>query len=165
VRDSNKKPVLTSPWKIGVFVAMMLMVTSFGVGYYLTHVYNIDLTWLRGTDSKWVIDSFKFFKELYPLASGVILISLFSYFIIASTVRKYKFYLASGQDYRKMVSLADSIDDLTNPAQIAKLSDFPELQGILRNYGDQIEKLHSYTINRKFFTDWRMRYDQGCCYR
>ncbi|MBN2071056.1 MAG: methyl-accepting chemotaxis protein [Candidatus Krumholzibacteriota bacterium] len=141
MRDSNKKPVLTSPWKIGVFVAMMLMVTSFAVGYYITHVYNIDLTWLKNGDSKWIIDSYKFFKELYPLAAGVVLISLFSYFLIASSVRRYKYYLASGQDYRKMISLADSIDDLTNPAQIAKLSDFPELQSILRNYGDQIKDI------------------------
>ncbi len=135
--------MLTSPWKIGVFVAMMMMITSFGVGYYITHVYNIDLTWLKGNDARWIIDSFQFFKELYPLAAGVILISLFSYFSIASSVRRYKSYLASGQDYTKMISLADSIDDLTNPAQIAKLSDYPALQNILRNYGDQIKEISS----------------------
>ncbi len=120
---------------------MMLMLTSFGVGYYIMHLYNIDLSWLRGNESKWVIDSSQFFREIYPLASGVILISLFAYFIIATAVRRYKFFLASGQDYRKMISLADSIDDLTNPAQIAKLSNYPELQSILRNYGDQIKEI------------------------
>ncbi|MBU8921452.1 MAG: hypothetical protein KOO63_06505 [Bacteroidales bacterium] len=141
MRKSEKRPVLTSPWKIGMFVALMLVVTSFGVGYYLVNVYDINLTWLNTTDSKWVIDSFGFFKEMYPMVAGVILIALVAYFTIASAVRRYKFYLSSGQDYRKMISLADSIDDLTNPAQIAKLSDYPELQGILRNYGDQIKEI------------------------
>ncbi|TFG88422.1 MAG: hypothetical protein E4H16_05095 [Candidatus Atribacteria bacterium] len=42
-----------------------------------------------------------------------------------------------------MIALADSIDDLTNPAQIAKLSDYPALQNILRNYGDQIKEISS----------------------
>ena len=65
MRKSKKRPVLTSPWKIGVFVAMMMMLTSFGVGYYITHLYNIDLTWLKGHDSRWIMDSYKFFKEVY----------------------------------------------------------------------------------------------------
>ncbi len=141
MRKSEKRPVLTSPWKIGMFVALMLVVTSFGVGYYLVNVYNISLTWLNTTDSKWVVDSFGFFKEMYPMVAGVILIALIAYFTIASAVRRYKSYLSSGQDYRKMISLAGSIDDLTNPAQIAKLSNYPELQGILRNYGDQIREI------------------------
>ncbi|MBN1164400.1 MAG: methyl-accepting chemotaxis protein, partial [Candidatus Krumholzibacteriota bacterium] len=141
MRNKKKKPVLTSPWKIGMFVSLLLSVVSFGVGYYLVNVYNINLVWLQGNASEWIVDSIRFFKEIYPLASGVIIISLATYFIIASAVRRYKFYLDSGQDYRKMISLADSIDDLTNPAQIARLSDYPELQNILRNYGDQIREI------------------------
>ncbi len=141
MRNSNKRPVLTSPWKIGMFVALMLVVTGFGSGYYLVNVYNIKFTWLGVAGSKWGIDSWKFFTEMYPLVAGVVLISLFAYFIIASSVRRYKFYLSSGQDYRKMISLADSIDDLTNPAQIARLSSYPELQSVLRNYGDQIREI------------------------
>ncbi len=148
MRDSKKKPVLTSPWKIGMFVSLMLLVVSFGVGYYLVNVYKIDLTWLHGDASKWIVDSFAFFKEIYPLVAGVVLIALVTYFMIASAVRRYKFYLDSGQDYRKMISLADSVDDLTNPAQIARLSNYPELQEILRNYGDQIREI-SEEMNQK----------------
>jgi len=138
---SQKKLVLTSPWKIGMLVALLLLVISFGVGVYLVSVYRINLKWLDVGSEQWNFDSFLFFKEMYPLAAGVIIISLFSYFVIASAVRRYKFYLDSGQDYRRMISLAKSIDDLTNPAQIARLSDYTELQDILRNYGDQIREI------------------------
>lgn len=140
-RKRDKKPVLTSPWKIGMMVALMLIATSFGVGYYMVTVYDIDLFWLSSDISKWVVDSYQFFREIYPAAAGVVLIALFTYFVIASAVRRYKYYLDSGQDYRKMISLANTIDDLTNPAQIARLSDYPELQDVLRNYGDQISEI------------------------
>ncbi len=140
-RKRNRKPVLTSPWKIGTLVALMLTVTSFGVGYYMVKMYNIELYWLSSDVSKWVVDSYEFFREIYPAAAGVVLLALFTYFVIASAVRRYKYYLNSGQDYRKMISLADSVDDLTNPAQIARLSEYPELQDVLRNYGDQIREI------------------------
>lgn len=120
---------------------MLLAVTSFGVAYFLIDFYSIELGWLNTESRFWGVDSWRFFREMYPLAAGVVLISLFAYFMIASSVRKYKFYLNSGQDYRKMISLAESIDDLTNPAQIAKLSNYPELQNVLRNYGDQIKEI------------------------
>jgi methyl-accepting chemotaxis protein len=124
-----------------MMVALMLIATSFGVGYYMVTVYDIDLFWLSSDVSEWVVDSYLFFREIYPAAAGVVLIALFTYFVIASAVRRYKYYLDSGQDYRRMISLADTIDDLTNPAQIARLSDYPELQDVLRNYGDQISEI------------------------
>lgn len=145
----RKSPVLTSPWKIGLFVALMLLVTGFGVGYYLARIYGINPTWLRPDTSRWIIDSYEFFREMYPLAAGVVVIALSSYFAIASAVRRYRHYLDSGQDYRRMISLAGSIDDLTNPAQIARLSRFPELQNVLRNYGDQIREISEQLDDRQ----------------
>ena len=53
VRKSQKRPVLTSPWKIGLFVALMLTVTSFGVGYYFVKMYNLELGWLETGWVKW----------------------------------------------------------------------------------------------------------------
>jgi methyl-accepting chemotaxis protein len=140
-RKRDKRPVLTSPWKIGALVALMLAATSFGVGYYMVRVYKIDLYWLSSDMSRWVVDSYQFFREIYPAAAGVVLLALITYFVIASAVRRYKYYLDSGQDYRNMISLAESIDDLTNPAQIARLSEYPELQEVLRNYGAQIREI------------------------
>jgi len=149
VRRKKKNPVLTSPWKIGVVVVLLLLISNTGVGYYIINQYNIDLKWISSGSSNILgIDSPMFFKEIFPLAAGIILCSLFSYFVIASTVRKYRYYVDSGQDYRKMISLADSMDDLTNPVQIARLSNYPELQTILRNYGDKIREI-SNEINLK----------------
>lgn len=143
-----KNPALTSPWKIGVLVALLLFITNAGVAYYLINQYNIDLEWLTG-GKLWGVDSYLFFKEMYPLVAGMLLCSLFSYFTIASAVRRYKYYVDSGQDYRKMISLASSIDDLTNPAQIARLSEYPKLQEILRNYGDQIREISEEISSRE----------------
>lgn len=140
-RDSRKKPVLTSPWKIGMLVALLLIAVSIGSGYYIVRTYNVDLPWFTFDGVRWSLDSFMFFREMYVLVAAIVLVSLISYFFVASVVRRYKFYLDSGQDYRKMIALADSIDDLTNPAQIARLSDYPELQTVLRNYGDQIREV------------------------
>ena len=131
-----------------MLVALLTTATGFGAVYYLVKVYNIEFTWLNVEGAKWGVDSWKFFTEMYPLAAAVLLISLLAYFMIVSSVRRYKSYLSSGQDYRKMVSLADSIDDLTNPTQIARLSKFPELQSVLRNYGDQIREI-SEEMNQK----------------
>ncbi len=148
MRRKKKNPVLTSPWKIGLVVVLLLLISNSGVGYYIISQYNVDLKWISSSSNVLGIDSSVFFKEVFPLVVSVILCSLFSYFIIASAVRRYRYYVDSGQDYRKMISLADSIDDLTNPAQIARLSNYPELQMILRNYGDKIREISS-EINLK----------------
>jgi uncharacterized protein YukE len=137
----GKKPVLTSPWKIGMFVSLLLVFMGVGVACYFVSFYHVSLAWLKTGSGGWSIDSTVFFKEAYPLLAGVVIISLISYFIVASAVRRYKFYLDSGQDYRTMISLAESIDDLTNPAQIARLSSYPELQSVLRSYGDQLREI------------------------
>ena len=138
---SKKNPVLTSPWKIGMLVALLLLVVGFGASYFMVKVYDIELAWLEGSLLKWEVDSFAFFKEMYPLAAGVLLLTIVSYFTVASAVRRYRYFLNSGQDYRRLVQLADSIDDLTNPSQIARLKNYPELQKVLQNYGDQIRDL------------------------
>jgi hypothetical protein len=114
---------------------------SMGVGYYLVSFYNVDLKWIKSGTGGWSIDSTLFMRDMFPLAAAVIFVSFFAYFLIASAVHRYKFYLDSGQDYRTMISLAESVDDLTNPAQIARLSKYPELQAVLRNYGDQIREI------------------------
>ena len=114
---------------------------SLGVGYYLVSFYNVDLKWIKSGTGGWSIDSKLFMGDMLPLAAAVIFVSLFAYFLIASGVHRYRFYLNSGQDYRTMISLAESVDDLTNPAQIARLSQYPELQAVLRNYGDQVREI------------------------
>ena len=77
MKDKSKKnPVLTSPWKIGMLVALLLMVVGFGTVYFMVRVYDVELVWLEGSLLKWEVDSFAFFKEMYPLAAGVLVLSL-----------------------------------------------------------------------------------------
>lgn len=126
---------------MGAFVSLLLVFVSISVGYYFVTYYKVQPQWLKTGSSGWGIDLRAFSGQMYPLLAAVAIISLLGYFLIASAVRRYKFYLDSGQDYRKMISLAESIDDLTDPAQIARLSSYPELQAVLRNYGDQIREI------------------------
>lgn len=123
-----------------MLVALLLVMVCIGTGYYMVRTYDVSLAWIGIESGRWHIDSFMFFRDMYVLAAAVAAVALVGYFLVASAVRRYKYYLDSGQDYRKMISLADSIDDLTNPAQIARLSGYPELQSVLRNYGDQIRE-------------------------
>lgn len=140
-RAKDSRPVLTSPWKIGVLVSLLLVLSGLGVGAYFAVLHRIEFPWLAISRGGIRIDSLGFFRQMYPLVAGLVLVALVSYFLVASSVRRYKFYLDSGQDYRKMISLAESVDDLTNPAQIARLSSYPELQSVLRSYGDQIREI------------------------
>lgn len=151
----TKNPVLTSPWKIGVLVALLLVVVGFGGGYYVVRVYDIELEWLQGNLGQWEVDSYVFFREMYPLVAGILVLSVISYLVVASAVRRYRHFLDSGQDYKKMIQLADSIDDLTNPAQIAKLKQYPRLQAILRNYGDQIRAISKQLTEQQSQSDHR----------
>lgn len=144
----GKKPVLTSPWKIGIFVSLLLVFMSLGVSFYIVNTYHVSMQWLPVGGNIWTLDSLLFFKEIYPLAAGIIIVSIIGYLVIANSVRQYKYYLDSGQDYRRMISLAESIDDLTNPAQIARLASYPELQSVLRNYGDQMREI-SQTLDQR----------------
>lgn len=134
-------PVLTSPWKIGVLVSLLLVLVGIGVGAYLAVLHRIEFPWLAISREGIRFDSYGFFRQMYPLFAGLVATALVSYFLVVSAVRKYRCYLDSGQDYRTMISLAESIDDLTNPAQIARLSSYPELQSVLRSYGDQIREI------------------------
>ena len=96
MKDKSKKnPVLTSPWKIGMLVALLLVVVGLGTGYFMVRIYGVELEWLEGSLLKWEVDSFAFFKEMYPLAAGVLILSLISYFMVASAVRRYRCFLNS----------------------------------------------------------------------
>jgi hypothetical protein len=154
-KKSQRSPVLTSPWKIGVLVALLLVVVGFGAGYYVVETYGVELQWLTGGLWNLEIDSYVFFKEVLPLIAGLFVLSMISYFAISSAVRRYRYYLDSGQDYRKMIQLAESVDDLTNPAQIAKLRNYPELQSVLRSYGDQIRGISEQLNEQQIQADSR----------
>jgi len=43
----RKKPKLTSPWKVGFLVALLLVVTALGVSYFITGTFGITWHWIQ----------------------------------------------------------------------------------------------------------------------
>ena len=134
--DRTKAPALTSPWKIGFFVSLLLVAMSIGVGFLITRAFNISWTWVEfgGTTwENWVFHPDAFMNEMLPLVLLVPILSQLSFFIIAGAVRKYKAYLDSGLDYKNLVHKLQQIEDLNDEKSIKKLSDYPELRDFLLN--------------------------------
>ena len=68
---SNKKPVLTSPGKIGAFVSLLLVFVSITVGYYFVTFYKVQPQWLRTGSNGWGFSLRTFSGQMYPLLAAV----------------------------------------------------------------------------------------------
>lgn len=138
--DRKKPPALTSPWKIGFLVSLLLVTTSIGVGVLITRTFDLSWTWIGYTNGTWVFDKHSFMGEMLPLAVLVPLLSLFSYFLITGAVRKYKAYLDSGLDYKNLLQSLEKIDDLQDENKIKGLGNYPELKSFLLKTRDKISE-------------------------
>jgi len=131
----SKPPVLTSPWKIGFFVALMLVVVSSAVAYFF--VRKTGLTWALPQWTDWnsilisVTQNRGTIFELWPLLAVVTLTALLSYFVITRAVRMYKGYLDSGHDYKDLLASIKQIADLEDKNRIGRLQNHPELRDFL----------------------------------
>jgi hypothetical protein len=126
----NKRPALTSPWKIGFLVSLLLVTVSIGVGFAITRTFGVAWTWIHIGEGTWGFDVDAFLQQMLPLVVIVPVMSLFSYFVITGAVRKYRAYLDSGQDYKHLVKSIRQIDDLQED-RIKALGDYPELRDFL----------------------------------
>ena len=129
----NKRPALTSPWKIGFLASLLPVAVGIGVGYSITRSFGLAWTWLEfhGTWSNWTFHREPFMTEMLPLAVLVPVLSLLSYLLITNAVRRYRTYVDSGLDYKILVKSIRQIDDLDNEKQIKKLGNHPELRDFL----------------------------------
>lgn len=137
----SKPPALTSPWKIGFFVSLLLVAVSIGVGYFITRAFEVPWSWVEFPDGSWRSWSFHidgFMREMLPIVVVVPVFSLFSFFLIAGAVRKYKAYLDSGLDYKNLVRSIRRIQDLQDEKPIKKLNNHPELREFLLNLRSRI---------------------------
>jgi hypothetical protein len=135
VVDRNKRPALTSPWKIGFLVSLFLVTVSIGVGFVITRTFGFTWTWIQFGDGSWALDSWAFdrnafLNEMLPLIVLVPVMSLLAYLLITGAVRKYKAYLDSGLDYKHLVQSIQKIDDLQDD-RIKALGGYPELRDFL----------------------------------
>ena len=141
----TKTPVLTSPWKIGFFVALVLVFVSIGVAYYVVHQLGVagtqfDRNWLNKNEWLGVIKGRGFLFEMLPLMGLVAVTSMISYLVIAGAVRKYKRYLDSGLDYRNLLSSLKDIEDLEDKSKIERIKNHPELQRLLLGLAEALEE-------------------------
>jgi len=137
----NKPPALTSPWKIGFFVSLLLLAMSIGVGFLITRSFGLSWSWIELADGSWNSWSFDlnaFVSEMVPLVTLVPLFSLVSYFLVTNAVRRYKTYVDSGADYMNLVQSMREIEDLDDDATIRKLSNHPQLRDLLLNTRNRV---------------------------
>lgn len=129
----NKRPALTSPWKIGFLVSLLLVAVSIGVGYFITRSFNLTWSWIQfhGTWNEFTFNRDAFMSEMLMLVILVPLVALIGYLMITGAVRKYRRYLDSGLDYKRLIQSINSIHDLQNEAAIRKLTSHPELRNFL----------------------------------
>jgi hypothetical protein len=131
----RKPPALTSPWKIGFFVSLMLVFVAIGVAYFFTRRLGTPWSWPQPSEWRAVVDNIihgqGFLVESWPVLVLVGATSLVSYLIITQAVRKYKRYLDSGHDYKRLLATIREIQDLDDGGSIDELHNHPELRDFL----------------------------------
>ncbi|NIM20647.1 MAG: hypothetical protein GTO51_10525 [Candidatus Latescibacteria bacterium] len=138
--DAKRPPALTSPWKIGFLVSLLLIFLSVGVNYMLFRIFHLSWSWIGLEEGNWFFNKDRFVREMFPLMALIALASLIAYFAITSAVRRYKAYLDSGHDYRNLITMVKGIRDLDDENVIRKLSKYPELRDFLRNVREQAKE-------------------------
>jgi len=133
----NKRPTLTSPWKIGFLVSLLLVTVSIGVGFAITRTFGVAWSWIQFGEGNWAFHLDAFMKEMLPLVVIVPVMSLLSYLAITGAVRRYRAYLDSGLDYKNLVKSVRRIDDLQEN-RIKSLGDYPELRDSLLKLRERV---------------------------
>jgi hypothetical protein len=141
----TKSPALTSPWKIGFLVSLMLVFVSIGVSYYFVHQYGVPLNiferdWLDRSEWLGVIRGEGFLFEVLPLAGLVVVTAMISFMTITAAVRRYKKYLDSGHDYKNLLSSLKEIEDLEDKKKIERIKNHPELKRLLLGVAESLEE-------------------------
>ncbi|MCZ6765627.1 MAG: hypothetical protein O7D32_01710 [bacterium] len=142
--DRKKPPVLTSPWKMGFFVWLMMLVVSVGVPYLMPRIMEVTWAWSDFAVWKEAFTGkgalFALVVQLFPVIALVSIVSMLTYFLITSAARKYKKYLDSGQDYRRLLATIREIDDIRNESKINRLKNHPELRNFLMNVRENVDE-------------------------
>ncbi|MEE9270042.1 MAG: hypothetical protein V3V49_07250 [Candidatus Krumholzibacteria bacterium] len=143
----KKPPVLTSPWKVGFFVSLMLVSLGIGVAYFFMRTFELSwglgtfeasLAWLKAEVWGNPAEHKGLLFRIWPLLVMVGVTALLSHMVIARAVRKYKSYLESGLDYKNLLSSLREIHDLEDKKQISRLKNHPELKRFLMRVRDKM---------------------------
>jgi hypothetical protein len=130
----RKKPKLTSPWKVGFLVALLLVVTALGVSYFITGAFGITWHWIQfggPSPTTWTFHLGAFLEEMAPLLLITSLLAFGAYVLVAGAVRRYKAYVDSGVEYKQLLKSIKSIEDLEDSDLVERLKAHPELREFL----------------------------------
>lgn len=132
--DRKKAPALTSPWKVGFLVALMLVVTGLGVSYLITDAFGVKWTWLTingPSPLEWSFNLTAFLAEMAPVAGLITLLAIASHVLVSGAVRRYKGNVDSGSEYKQLLRSIKTMEDLEDEDKIEKLKQHPELREFL----------------------------------
>lgn len=138
MKKKKSLPRLSPPPNVAFLASLLLIVVPVGVCFYATFMVlgvPLDELWVRFVTPA----APDYFTKAFPIQAGLLLIALIAYLLFASALRRYRRWVDSGQDYRLFIQKAGSLEDLTSPKSIAKLSNFPEFQKILRAWADRMQ--------------------------
>jgi hypothetical protein len=140
--DRKKPPALTSPWKVGFLVALMLVVTGLGVGYFISGSFGLKWTWIElggASPATWTFRLDAFIEQMVPLIAVVTLLAVASYVLVSGAVKRYQRFVDSGVEYKQLLRSIKSIDDLEDEERVEQLKQHPELREFLMGFKKRME--------------------------
>jgi HAMP domain-containing protein len=148
----RKKPSLTSPWKVGFLVALLLVLTSLGVSYFITGTFGITWHWIHiggASPASWTFNIGAFAEEMAPLLLLTSLLAFGAYVLVAGAVRRYKAYVDSGADYKQLLKSIKSIEDLEDDALVDQLKQHPELREFMMSIKHRVAAFEKQNAGRE----------------
>lgn len=135
--NRKKSPALTSPGKVGLLVALLLVVTGLGVSYFITGTFGLQWNWIDlagATPSEWKFDLGAFLEEMVPLIALVALLAFASYVLVAGAVRRYQSSVSNGAEYRELLRSFKNLEDLDDERRLEELKQHPELREFVMGF-------------------------------
>ena len=139
--DRKKSPALTSPGKVGFFVALLLVVTAIGVSYFITGSFGLQWSWVEiagPSPSQWSFDLGAFVDEMVPLVALVALLSFAAYVLVSGAVRRYQSSVSSGSEFRDLLRSFKSADDFEDENKLDDLKKHPELREFVMGFKNRM---------------------------
>lgn len=133
----KKPPALTSPGKVGLLVALLLVVTALGVSYFITGTFGLQWNWIElagASPATWSFSLGAFLEEMVPLIALVALLAFASYVLVAGAVRRYQSSVSSGAEYRELLRSFKSADDFDDEHRLDELKQHPELREFVMRF-------------------------------
>ncbi len=139
--DRKKSPALTSPGKVGFFVALLLVVTAIGVSYFITGSFGLQWSWVEfagASPTQWSFHLGAFIDEMVPLIALVALLSFAAYVLVSGAVRRYQSSVSSGADYRDLLRSFKTADDFDDENRLDELKKHPELREFVMGFKNRM---------------------------